>query len=479
MNIPDPIFKNKLTKISWKKIYEREYGVQYSEAAVGLLAFAKYHFPVTSFDQVVIPGVGNNTAFYIDESSWNKLVGGLNKKYTSNIRNLEKYEKQFLLDGRNYISFTKKISTSNLSKLTNKQLLKVFLNHQDKKNRYSVFAWTGFILNHHVADRATAILEKYIKKHNKESEKQELVGSMLRPDKRAAIHQLQYEVEENKGKLSEKQLNNLYERFKWLSCLDIHNKAWTKTEFKNHIKSFTKSSSKKQIPFSLLINQLKISKKDLQYLMMAKKFAYNMDARDDFRREGVYYAGNLFKEIGIRMGVSQEDTSYLLDNEIFDFLNDQKPVLLDKIKDRKKGFVLYIDVDKNSVCLQAEKIQSALKIFRLADKEDENIEQIKGRVASKGKAKGKVVIIKGVSDIKKVKKGNIMVAVTTHPDFVPAMRICAAIVTDEGGITSHAAIVSREFGIPCIVGTKVATKLLNDGDVVEVDAEAGIVKKLS
>lgn len=74
---------------------------------------------------------------------------------------------------------------------------------------------------------------------------------------------------------------------------------------------------------------------------------------------------------------------------------------------------------------------------------------------------------------------SILVAVTTHPDYVPAMRKAVAIITDEGGITSHAAIVSREFCIPCIVGTKMATKILNDGDLVEVDANNGVVKKLS
>ena len=66
----------------------------------------------------------------------------------------------------------------------------------------------------------------------------------------------------------------------------------------------------------------------------------------------------------------------------------------------------------------------------------------------------------------------------TTPDFVPAVKIAAAVITDYGGITSHAAIVSREFGVPCVIGTKIATKVLKDGDRVEVDAEKGIVKKI-
>ena len=88
------------------------------------------------------------------------------------------------------------------------------------------------------------------------------------------------------------------------------------------------------------------------------------------------------------------------------------------------------------------------------------------------------MVLRSSTQINKVKLGDILVAKMTRPDYVPAMRRAAAIVTNEGGMTCHAAIVSRELGIPCIVGTKIATKVLKDGDLVEVDAEKGIVKKI-
>lgn len=84
-----------------------------------------------------------------------------------------------------------------------------------------------------------------------------------------------------------------------------------------------------------------------------------------------------------------------------------------------------------------------------------------------------------LKDLEKVEEGNILIAVTTHPDYVPAMRKSSAIVTDEGGITSHAAIVSREFSIPCIVGTKIATKMFKNGELIEVNANKGTIKKLN
>jgi len=89
-----------------------------------------------------------------------------------------------------------------------------------------------------------------------------------------------------------------------------------------------------------------------------------------------------------------------------------------------------------------------------------------------------VRIIFDVNEMDRVKNGDILVTGMTTPNFVPAMKRAGAIVTNDGGITCHAAIVSRELGVPCIIGTRMATKILKDGDLVEVDAENGIVRKI-
>ncbi|PKL63876.1 MAG: phosphoenolpyruvate synthase [Methanomicrobiales archaeon HGW-Methanomicrobiales-3] len=98
---------------------------------------------------------------------------------------------------------------------------------------------------------------------------------------------------------------------------------------------------------------------------------------------------------------------------------------------------------------------------------------LKGQGAAPGIASGKVVIIRDVRDVGKVKEGDILVTKMTNPDMVPAMRKVAAIITDEGGMTCHAAIVSRELGTPAIVGTKNATNLLKNDQLVTVDGEKG------
>lgn len=103
-------------------------------------------------------------------------------------------------------------------------------------------------------------------------------------------------------------------------------------------------------------------------------------------------------------------------------------------------------------------------------------EEIKGVPASKGVAYGKAKIILSDKEFSKLEEGDILITHMTRPEFAPIMSLSAAIVTDEGGLTSHAAIVARELKKPCIVGTKHATELIHDGDEVEVNANYGIVK---
>lgn len=100
-----------------------------------------------------------------------------------------------------------------------------------------------------------------------------------------------------------------------------------------------------------------------------------------------------------------------------------------------------------------------------------------GLAASPGIASGEVKIVRELKDLQKIKGGNILVTEMTNPDMVVTMQKSAGIVTDEGGLTAHAAIVSREMGIPCIVGTRGATAKLKDGEIITLDAYSGKIYK--
>jgi len=159
-----------------------------------------------------------------------------------------------------------------------------------------------------------------------------------------------------------------------------------------------------------------------------------------------------------------------------------KKLDINEIAGKRKIAGVFTDKDGVTRLVPAEelaKFTSFLdKIHRNQDKDGTNLSEsiVKGFSANKGIVRGVVKIVLSSKDFDKLQPGEILVTTMTSVDFVPVMERAAAFVTNEGGITSHASIVSREMGKPCIIGTKIATKILKDGDLVEVNADEGIVR---
>ncbi len=148
------------------------------------------------------------------------------------------------------------------------------------------------------------------------------------------------------------------------------------------------------------------------------------------------------------------------------------------LEKRRGGYIyyqgiVYAEINKNEFAKKHN-----LKIIQnnLITKEQTN--EIYGKAAFKGRVIGEVRIVFEISDMEKINTGDILVTSMTTPDLIAISRNFSAIITDEGGMLCHAAIISREFKKPCIIGTKIATQVLHDGDLVEVDADNGIVKIL-
>jgi len=171
--------------------------------------------------------------------------------------------------------------------------------------------------------------------------------------------------------------------------------------------------------------------------------------------------------------------SILTPSEVFKFgKGELKTEHIKEIRKRLKG---YFALDGKMFLLNELDNVLSKNNLELKKAKDKDVKKIKGDVACRGSGiliKGKVKIILAKEQIKEFQEGDILVTEMTSPDYLPAMKKAVAIITDEGGVISHAAIVSRELNKPCIIGTKIATEVLKNGDVVEVDANKGIVKIL-
>jgi phosphoenolpyruvate synthase/pyruvate phosphate dikinase len=151
----------------------------------------------------------------------------------------------------------------------------------------------------------------------------------------------------------------------------------------------------------------------------------------------------------------------------------------DELEKRESGYVVYLPYQglKEISYDYLEENKNLINDY-FNSHHDKGASEIKGQVGNKGIAKGLIRIIRSQDQFHLFKDDEILVTGMTRPEYVPLMRIAKAIITDEGGITCHAAIVSRELNKPCIIGTKFATYILKDGDEVEVDADNGIIRIL-
>lgn len=269
--------------------------------------------------------------------------------------------------------------------------------------------------------------------------------------------------------------------------------AYTEEDFLAFIKEYSKDSinpteklkeikEKKEKIEKLkkqYLEKLKPDDFNLFILNLAGKIIWGKPRRKDYQSKSYYHIEKLMKEIAKRLYIS---------------LNQARSTPIEMLEQGLKGknidLKLINEINKFHMCLaNGDGTVSVLighearEFYEKEVKKDEeedlsNISEIKGDTACHGNASGIVKIVNQSPDIAKMKDGNILVSTATTPSIVLAMKKAAAIVTDEGGLTSHAAIVSRELNKPCVIGTKIATKVLKDGDLVEVDADKGIVKIL-
>ncbi len=207
-------------------------------------------------------------------------------------------------------------------------------------------------------------------------------------------------------------------------------------------------------------------------IKVSEDFTYWQDERKKATFWTAHYATLILEEIGKRVGISADLLKYASPREIAAVF--KKEITQEELTERQKNSVFYWDTEGHE-CLSGEEAEKVKQTI-LGTTDLSDVDDFRGLTASMGKATGTVKVLKSAKEVDKVEEGDILVAVMTRPDYVPAMKKAAAIVTDEGGVTCHAAIVSRELGIPCIIGTKIATKVLKDGMQAEVNANHGWVK---
>lgn len=278
-------------------------------------------------------------------------------------------------------------------------------------------------------------------------------------------------------KLDKKHRNNfnkVYENF-------IHEYGWFQNTYKGIFK-IEKPWLKRHLKELKFVKKhadpLSSSRLPKKYSLIAKTAKVGITLRDDKKKlllAGVDLMEKWLRQVCVERGWKFEEMRWLSMDEVLEALETgDKKILARAGKFAREAI-------RCGVMKKDGYIPVARSLFKKAD----SIpvfgakEIISGVAAGLGKISGKVkIILDPKKDGINFKKGDILVTSMTRPEFLPLMRKASAFVTDEGGITCHAAIVAREMGKPCIIGTKIATKILKDGQTVEVDADKGIINIL-
>lgn len=297
--------------------------------------------------------------------------------------------------------------------------------------------------------------------------KQELEKTGLLFEKEFSLQNAIKKVKGNK-RLYEK-IKKHVEKYSWIETSNLKGSPFTIEKLLEQIKDLTKTSTKMR---SGKIHKLTIELSN--FLKAAESIAYlrqySAEIFSMFTKQNIVGLHALAEDLEILY----EDMLYVTFGEIKDRLSG-KDINLRKLIHQRKGssYCMYTQGDKTILVDNDEEVKRLYAALIPKSTHEEKI--LRGITGNKGKARGIARIMLATEDFHKMKRGNVLVTTMTTPDFVLLMQQSSAIVTDVGGLLSHAAIVSRELGKPCVIGTQFATQIIKDGDVVEVDADKGTV----
>ena len=406
-----------------------------------------------------------------------------------NKENLKEVRKQGIRAGEKVITICKKFS----EKVENTEY-EGFINFLKKLEK----AYTNFTKKSMLLWIFTGgLIEKKLKKIMQEysvEEKKEIFEIMTLP-KFKSYSQIEEEefnnlikFAKNKGledKSVKESIKKFSEKYFWFPYEYVGPEIWDEKKITQRVKESLSQSEEKQGTRNInqmqkvCIKKFNLNKEIIDLFNILQTITLMQDDRKMANAHLCYYLNQIILEnLAKRLKVTIEQARYIEIELMKDFVKNKDIKKLRKeLQEREKFFIM---TRKGPIqnFYTGEKGREFLKNQGIQLNADAQTDTIMGAIAYSGKIKGRVRILKTSSNVKDFKNGDILVTGMTTPDFVPLMKKASAIVTDEGGITCHAAIVSRELKIPCIIGTKNATQVLKDGMKVEVDANKGIVKIL-
>lgn len=391
-----------------------------------------------------------------------------------------------------------KTAKTNFKRLSNKELIKIYEFNRDWAYQVTPFDQFGWIAEDYWLPLMKNVLVNKLGLKDNSKEYYKVLLSLIKPEKISTTLKEKQAVLEEAIKIKQrkqilfKASRKLAKLFGWMPVFAFgapwdenhylselkEISARSLTDLKNEYDELKNYSKIRNQELSALVKQYKLQPEDLQKFI---DFGLALDARNEAEYLVSlcgFYLLPIYDEITRRLYISVKQLRSLVKKDIIACLEgraDPQEVF------SRQGKIIGWVSDKSMTEIKYLSSKEAQRFFNYLNKHAANLQghdEQKGVCASPGKAKGRAKIVNYISEIDKVKPGDILITKATTVDYLPAMKKAAAFVTEVGGLTCHAAVVAREFGVPCVVSLKNATKSFKDGDLVKVDADKGVVRKI-
>ncbi|MFA6514473.1 MAG: PEP-utilizing enzyme [Patescibacteria group bacterium] len=460
--------------ITNKDAYEVMASRPFTVQRVGIVGtFCRHTLGISS---LCVPLPDGKDSIYIEKNAHKKYKSFINKLLQGD--NFKKHLANYKTLGKKLLESSRKAKHV---KLDRKSLLTCYKSWDKNLTAFSVYFISPYIIEDDLYHRFASKVKNV-----------DLIAGISGPTQLFGYQKFQLELLAMGEKIN---YDKLVKKYAWLNEYSLKEKLMDKSDVNKRKKEITKRDLKKAIlSYRSTISENKhhyqeaIKKLDGKDKLMAEIIHEYVNIRTDrieIYNQGLTAMRSFFKRLALLVQkefpwFSYYDAVNLTNQEIIAYLEKgilPTQELLEKRINRKT--IIFSPASKKGVHeFFIYKPELVKKVIAKYLEVESAVKEIKGVAVSSGLARGRVRLIMGAQDFKKFKTGEILVAHYTSPSFMMVMKKAAAIITNEGGITSHAAIVSRELKKPCVVGAKIATKVLHNGDMVEVDADKGIIKRV-
>jgi phosphoenolpyruvate synthase/pyruvate phosphate dikinase len=440
---------------------------------------------------VLVYHVGDDNRGFFAKEYYEKTTQAVIKKQKKNRDYVDRIYKKWKFYITQILLLSKKLGNEGIAELTKEQIA----DYLKKISHINYRLWYVSLIHELFDPEGERILKEEIKKYGFENLDDDTIKDMIMPNEisyqnLAERDLMAIALKSKQNKNIERDMNEYVKKYHFIRNTWGHVFLLTKNNFMPKLRKYEKlpaselrnkiqeiNSYKERVKKRRkeLINKYRFPKELLNILYFYHMLVDWRDERKAWSQRINYWQFLILKRLSILINIKTDLLLFSYPEELVKLIPNGFPSDFEYIlKQRSKKCVRFRENKVTRVVIGKE----ADYVINLIDNYyfKSSQKNITGQIGNKGVIKSKVKIIINHRDFKKLKKGEIIVSAMTRPDYTPILSKAGGIITDEGGITCHAAIVARELNIPCIIGTQVVTKCLKDNDLVELNANKGTIK---